>query len=44
MHFRLSQEQEMIAETVRQFVEQEIYPHEEMVDKQGFVPDELGKV
>lgn len=43
MDFGLSQEQEMIVETVRQFVEQEIYPHEEMVEKQGFVPDEIGR-
>lgn len=43
MHFGLSQEQEMIVETVRQFVEQEIYPHEELVEKNGFVPDEIGK-
>ena len=43
MHFGLNQEQEMIVETVRQFVEQEIYPHEELVEKQGFVPDEIGR-
>ena len=43
MHFGLSQEQEMIVETVRSFVEQEIYPHEELVEKQGFVPDEIGR-
>ena len=43
MHFGLSQEQEMIVETVRTFVEQEIYPHEELVEKNGFVPDEIGK-
>ncbi len=43
MHFGLSQEQEMIVDTVRQFVEQEIYPHEELVEKQGFVPDEIGR-
>ena len=43
MHFGLSQEQEMIVETVRTFVEQEIYPHEELVEKQGFVPDEIGR-
>ena len=43
MHFGLSQEQDMIVETVRTFVEQEIYPHEELVEKQGFVPDEIGR-
>ena len=43
MHFGLSQEQDMIVETVRTFVEQEIYPHEELVEKQGFVPDAIGR-
>ena len=43
MHFGLSQEQEMIVETVRQFVEQEIYPHEELVEKTGAVPEEIGR-
>jgi len=43
MDFGLSQEQDMIVETVRHFVEQEIYPHEELVEKQGFVPDEIGR-
>ena len=43
MHFGLSQEQDMIVETVRAFVEQEIYRHEELVEKQGFVPDEIGR-
>ena len=43
MHFGLSQEQEMIIETVHQFVEQEIYPHEELVEKNGCAPDEIGK-
>ncbi len=38
----MSEEQEMIVSTVRQFVEQEIYPHEAKVDKTGIVPPELG--
>ena len=42
MDFGLSQEQEMIVDTVRQFVETEIYPHEEMVEASGQVPRELG--
>ena len=43
MDFSLTQEQEMIVDTVRRFVETEIYPHEEMVERQGFVPFELGE-
>ncbi len=41
MHFGLSQEQEMIVETVRSFVEREIYPHEDLVEKLGEVPAEI---
>ncbi len=43
MEFMLSQEQKMIVETVRQFVEKELYPHEKKVEEDGFVPDELGQ-
>ena len=42
MHFGLSQEQEMIVDTVRSFVEKEIYPHEARVEKTGHVPREIG--
>ena len=42
MHFGLSFEQEMIVDTVREFVEKEIYPHEAEVEKTGEVPIELG--
>jgi acyl-CoA dehydrogenase len=42
MHFGLSFEQEMIVDTVRQFVENEIYPHEAEVERSGEVPLELG--
>jgi acyl-CoA dehydrogenase len=42
MNFGLSFEQEMIVDTVRAFVEKEIYPHEAEVDKTGEVPLELG--
>lgn len=42
MHFGLSDEQEMIASTVRAFVENEIYPHEAAVERSGTVPFELG--
>lgn len=43
MDFGLSQEQEMIVETVRSFVEREIYPHEDLVEKLGEVPAEIAK-
>ena len=42
MHFGLSEEQDMIVNTVRAFVENEIYPHEAMVERIGQVPLELG--
>ena len=42
MNCGLSFEQEMIVDTVREFVEKEIYPHEAEVDKTGEVPLELG--
>ena len=38
MHFGLSFEQEMIVDTVRSFVENEIYPHEAEVERTGEVP------
>lgn len=41
MDFGLSQTQEMIVSTVRDFVEQEIYPHEDLVERTGEVPDEI---
>ena len=43
MNFGLSQEQEMIVDTVRDFVEKEIYPHEAEVERTGNVPIELGQ-
>ena len=42
MNFGLTFEQEMIVDTVREFVEKEIYPHEGEVEKSGEVPLELG--
>ena len=42
LHFGLSFEQEMIVDTVRDFVEKEIYPHEAEVERSGEVPLELG--
>ncbi|MEO9459869.1 MAG: acyl-CoA dehydrogenase family protein [Lentilitoribacter sp.] len=41
MDFGLSQTQDMIVSTVRDFVEQEIYPHEDLVERTGEVPDEI---
>ncbi|MCE8509121.1 acyl-CoA dehydrogenase family protein [Ruegeria pomeroyi] len=41
MHFGLSEEQEMIVSTVRSFVEKEIYPHEDAVERSGEVPKEI---
>jgi acyl-CoA dehydrogenase len=43
MDFALSSEQEMIVTTVRDFVETEIYPHEDMVERTGEVPMELAQ-
>lgn len=43
MQFGLNSEQEMIASTVRTFVENEIYPHEELVEKTGQVPAEIAQ-
>jgi len=42
MNFGLGFEQEMIVDTIRAFVEKEIYPHEAEVDRTGEVPLELG--
>ena len=38
-----TQESSLILDTVRKFLEEEIYPYEETVDKIGEVPIELGK-
>ncbi len=43
MHFGLTEEQAMIVETVRTFVEQEIYPHEEAVERSGEVPEDIAQ-
>ena len=42
MNFELSDEQSIIVNTTRHFLEKEIYPHEKMVEKTGEVPRELG--
>ncbi len=41
MQFGLTDEQQMIVDTVRSFVEKEIYPHEDAVERSGEVPEEI---
>ena len=41
MDFGLNQEQQMIVDTTRAFVEAELYPHEVMVERTGHLPIEL---
>ncbi|MGE4610805.1 MAG: acyl-CoA dehydrogenase family protein [Paracoccaceae bacterium] len=43
MQFGLNEEQEMIVSTVRSFVENEIYPHEALVETTGEVPEEIAE-
>ena len=43
MHFGLTQEQELIVDTVRAFCENELYPLEDEVEKLGHVPAEMGE-
>ncbi len=43
MQFGLSTEQQMIVDTVRSFVENEMYPHENEIERTGIVPTELGQ-
>ncbi|MDE0754750.1 MAG: acyl-CoA dehydrogenase family protein [Woeseiaceae bacterium] len=43
MNFGLTEEQQLIVDTVRTFVEKEIIPHEQAVEKSGEVPKELGQ-
>jgi acyl-CoA dehydrogenase len=42
MDFSLSHEQQMVVDTVRGFVESELYPLEAEVERNGFVPREAG--
>jgi len=39
----LNHENQLLAETVRRFMEEEIFPHEEQVDRDAQVPIELGR-
>ena len=43
MQFGLTEEQQMIVETTRSFVENELYPHEMTVERAGHLPMELIK-
>ncbi|MCY4541500.1 MAG: acyl-CoA dehydrogenase family protein [Rhodobacteraceae bacterium] len=42
MNFGLTEDQELLVQSVRSFVESEIHPHEELVERTGSVPAELG--
>ena len=41
MHFGLTEEQQLIVDTTRAFVENELYPHEREVERSGHLPMEL---
>ena len=43
MNFELNDEQQLIVDTVRAFVENELYPQEEEVERTGSVPTDLGQ-
>ena len=43
MEMDAGHERQMLLETVQAFMEQEIYPHEEEVDRLGAVPLDLGR-
>ena len=43
MQYGLTDEQEMIVSTVRSFVENEIYPHEALVERTGEVPQDIAE-
>ena len=36
-------EQELLDKTVKRFVEEELYPHEEIIDRTGEMPIDLGR-
>ena len=38
-----SSDSKILLDTVQKFMADEIYPHEDRVDKLGHVPDEIGK-
>ena len=41
MDFSLTDEQELIIETTREFVQRELLPHEDLVEEADEVPDDL---
>jgi acyl-CoA dehydrogenase len=41
MMFELTDEQQMIVDTVRSFTEKELFPHEDLVERLGDVPPDL---
>ncbi len=43
MSIKISHENELLLKTLREFMDSEIYPHEEEVDRLGEVPEELGQ-
>lgn len=43
MNFHVSHENDLLLKTVKSFMEAEMFPHEEMVDSTGEVPEELGR-
>ena len=43
MNMESSHETDLMVNTVRRFVETEMYPHEEEVDRLGHVPEEIGR-
>lgn len=43
MHFELSHEHSMLIETVRAFIEKELYPHEDLVERLDEIPPELAQ-
>ena len=41
--FTPTEEQGMLVDSVRQFMEKEIFPHEREIERRGEIPIELGK-
>ena len=41
MNFSLTEEQSMVVETTRAFVENELYPHEEAIERSGVLEMDL---
>ena len=43
MNIALSQEDELLRTTVRAFIDNEVIPHEYLVDRTGEVPENIGR-